>query len=261
MSVERSFSNGPSSHGVLTSAAGARPFDDGQRVAGRGDDDQPVAQERLGDHRRHVLAVGHRRAERDVDAAVGQQRGEVLAPRDLQLDLDVVVAMAEDAQQRAGGELGERRRRRDAQRRLLAVGRRGSRAAPPPRGRGCSLAALASRRPPGVSSMTPPARTYSWIAELAAQGSDRAGYRRLGDLQRARRGLDGAQPGDRQEAPKLREGQLSDRFIWVADAIVACIGSPPDHFRRRGASHLGNADPRALRVLAGHERRRRHSAA
>ena len=28
VSVERSSSNGPSSHGVLTSAAGARPFDD-----------------------------------------------------------------------------------------------------------------------------------------------------------------------------------------------------------------------------------------
>ena len=51
------------------------------------------------------------------------------------------------------------------------------------------------------------------VAELASQGSDRARYGGLGDVERARRGLDGAEPRDGQEGSELRQGQLSKRFI------------------------------------------------
>ena len=214
MSVELSVLERPQQPRGADERRRREPLRVGQSVPGRGDDDQPVAQKRLGDHRRDVLAIGHRRPQRDVDGAVGQQRREVLAARHRQVDLDALVAVAEDAEQGAGGELGEGRCRRDAQRRLLALGLvdRASRLVLEVE----DGARRARQAPTARRQLDDAPRPHvQRIAELASQCSNRARYRRLRDPERLRCGLYGAEPSDRKERPKLGKSQLSDRFIWL----------------------------------------------
>jgi hypothetical protein len=183
-----------------------------QVASGRGDDDQPVAQKRLGQHRRHVLAFGDGRAERDVGGAVGEQRGVLLAARDLQVDLDPRVAVAEHAQQRPGRELRKRRRRGDAQRRLLRLGlaHRVTRLLGETEDLAGRAGQPAAARRPLADAARPDVER---VAELPTQCSNRARYRRLGDLERPSSRLHRAQAGDGYERSELREGQLSERFI------------------------------------------------
>ena len=208
---------GPAATACSTSAAGASPLRRRQRVAGRRDDDQPVAQERLGHHRRHVLAIGHGRAERDVDACgwraarrtprAARPAGRPRCRRWRRLK---TLSSGPAANSANGGVAATRSVVR------LAVRVADRVAGPRRRDRGCRSPRCASRRPPGRQLDDPAGADVELVAELLAQGSDRAGYRRLRDLQRARRRLDGAEPGDRHEGAKLRKGRLSDRFMWVA---------------------------------------------
>ena len=191
VSVDGSLPAGPSSHGVPTSAAGETACDPASACPRRRDDDERVAQERLGLDRRRLVAR-RSRAERHVGVAARQQVRELVAARDVHLDLDARVPAHEGVEQRLGRELGDALRRGDAQRRLRAAGVAHRALARRRRARGSRPAAVARRRPTGRQHERAATAHVEVVAELAAQCSNRARNRGLRHRELLRCGLDGA---------------------------------------------------------------------